>query len=1275
VIAATDLLPNQGILENFVHHNPLEVFEDRPFREALEHAHKLESYMSPAERVFTQVHVDPRKRVMEALSDLGSAFLDRGAAKWSSESRSRGFLYWFASLETLGFARWRRHARKAARRLMPMLEACGKDERRSQAIAEMVLRENLEWMGVPKTEWSLAIRAMMLEVRGWAGMFHRMETHPNEVPDETLVRLIDFCSVQSILARSSIEAIARQSSWDIEESEADDSAGHTSWPVSPLASYLASAPKYRKQKHETHHHASAIAYVDQISERREALEIEFENTLIHTIGAKPTPLPAEPPPRPALQLYTCIDDRECSFRRHVEETNPSAIETFGIAGFFGIPIRFQPMDGRGQMILAPENQNPSAVLIESECIEEHEHTVRYNRRRRYLARLQYVWESVSFSPIGSLALSLVSMPLALPRLFMMGLAPSSKQGIIEKVRRLFLQQPHTDFQQLPFAPEQAAQMLARTFNDIGTQRRFAPIVLVLGHGAVSVNNPFAAAYNCGACGGREGGPNARLLARLANDQQVRECLVQNHGIQIPDDTIFIGGTHNTTTDKVEFYDVEHLPEARREQFRDAKRVIEKACGKNALERCRRFLLAENVRTPAAALRHVRLRARDTAEVRPELNHASNAAVVVGRRSLTKGHNLDRRVFLPSYDPYSDDDKGTNLEHVLSPALVVCSGINLEYLFSTIDTDHHGAGTKAPLNIVGNIGVLQGTSGDLRPGLPTQMTEMHVPIRSLFVVDAPIARVEAVLQSRERLRNLVRNEWVRLVVRDPETGQYFRQVNGNYEPLKVHDEIEGEYVPFTHHRIHGMRVAHRESAIYWASLAGMGLSCIGPIALFGLHSMNPYGALIAACATGLSLPVLAFSRRYLHGEFMFGRFASLCVGLLLGFNIVATAPTLTVAIGGWGLFGFASTFLIGAYNDRPTVRNNAIFAFGAYRISDMAMLTAAALTEHNPAALAAADAILISGTPTSPVVAAALLLAALFKSSQFPLTSLFVRSMEGPTPASALGYAGLSAHVGVVLLTSTLPLWYEYDMARLALASIGSFTALYGTLAAKIRADRKGSIANATSATLGLIFTTIALGHPDLALLMSLGHAAFRMTQVLRSPNMIADSQKIRSALGYMPWPTIVPDWLYRLSWTLRRLDMDMNFLHAVQWLSSRIHRPKVWNLTKTQQWLITAGAITVAGAPYTPVSHYLEEWLLDELVDNPILAGTVMCAHFGISVLLVRFLFLKVLSTRRFHAERHVGHPIHNPHPTPTPSPSTPTPQPKSKSKSKSKAKDTDLLK
>lgn len=91
-------------------------------------------------------------------------------------------------------------------------------------------------------------------------------------------------------------------------------------------------------------------------------------------------------------------------------------------------------------------------------------------------------------------------------------------------------------------------------------------------------------------------------------------------------------------------------------------------------------------------RYVQARSADAAEVRPELNHATNAAVVVGRRKLTKDAFLDRRVFLPSYDPRGDDEEGTNLEHVLAPALVVCSGINLEYLFSTIDI-HHAAGTK------------------------------------------------------------------------------------------------------------------------------------------------------------------------------------------------------------------------------------------------------------------------------------------------------------------------------------------------------------------------------------------------------------------------------------------------------------------------------------------------------------------------------------------------------------------------------------------------------
>jgi uncharacterized protein YbcC (UPF0753/DUF2309 family) len=913
---ATDLLPIQGILENFIHHNPLHHFENRQFNDALELTRTLESVASPGERVNQLVSIDPRRRSNEALVDLCAVFLDRGAAKWTPSFRNRGFLWFFASLECLGVAPWRSHARDVARHVLNASPHPG--ELDSVALAEQIVRENLEFFGVDESEWTDVTRVMMLELRGWAGMFHRMETHPAEQPTDTCVRLIEFCAVQSVLMRSSIEALARQHGW----SETNES----------FAEWLSAAPKTRTAEESEHsgQHTSAIASLDQSSSRRETLEAEFQNALLTAIGTKPVAARGAGE-RAMLQLYTCIDDRECSFRRHIEEFNPTAIETFGVAGFFGIPLRFEPSDGGDISVLAPEGATPVAVLHEVGDGADH---ARYRERRRLLARCSAVWEAASFSPLGSLALSLFA-PLSLTRLWMIGSAPQLYHRAIDFARAKFTPKPKTDFA-LPESREHAAGLLARMFNDVG-HRHFAPIVLMVGHGSHSVNNPFAAAYNCGACGGREGGPNARLVARLANDHEVRALLQRTHNIVIPEDTVFVGGQHNTTAETVEFFDTDRLPPSHRALFDEVRHVVDTALGKNAMERTTRFVLASNVHTEQGALMHVNTRAADAAEVRPELNHATNAAVVIGRRELTKGRFLDRRVFLPTYDPAGDDDAGTNLEHVLAPALIVCSGINLEYLFSTIETEHHGAGSKVPLNIVGNIGVLQGTSGDLRPGLPTQMTEMHVPVRALFVIDAPIARVEAVLSRRRELQQLVHNAWVRLAVRDPTTNQFHVFSDGQYVPVGIDRNRLSTYVPLTHHRLHGMRVARNEQLIFWAASAAMMMSCIGPVLLYAGDMMNSRGALIALAGTMLSLPVLSFARRYLHGEFMFGRFSLLSVGLTLGFNLVATAPTLLQALAGWSLFGFASTFLIGAYNDRPTVRNNATFAFAAYELSDFAFL--------------------------------------------------------------------------------------------------------------------------------------------------------------------------------------------------------------------------------------------------------------------------------------------------------------------------------------------------
>merc|ERR1719392_140452 len=108
-------------------------------------------------------------------------------------------------------------------------------------------------------------------------------------------------------------------------------------------------------------------------------------------------------------------------------------------------------------------------------------------------------------------------------------------------------------------------------------------------------------------------------------------------------------------------------------------------------------------------------------------------------------------------------------------------------------------------------------------------------------------------------------------------------------------------------------------------------------------MHPRGTCVALCGTTLSFNALAFSRRYLHGEFMFARVALLSAGMTAGFNLVATAPDLEYALAGWTVISFCSTFLIGIYNDRPTASQNATYAFALYMVTDNALLVASAFS--------------------------------------------------------------------------------------------------------------------------------------------------------------------------------------------------------------------------------------------------------------------------------------------------------------------------------------------
>jgi uncharacterized protein YbcC (UPF0753/DUF2309 family) len=329
-----------------------------------------------------------------------------------------------------------------------------------------------------------------------------------------------------------------------------------------------------------------------------------------------------------------------------------------------------------------------------------------------------------------------------------------------------------------FTSSEQALMVETALRIMGLTRNFARLVLFCAHGSTSENNPFEAALDCGACGGNPGNPNARVLALVANKRLVREELAKN-GIALPQDTYFIAGQHDTTTDNVELFDLEDLPPTHRKDLLQLIRGLEDAGLRNRQERCARFPEIGHSIPPARAAREVYRRSVDWSQVRPEWGLSRNAAFIIGRRRVTRAIDLDGRVFLHSYD-YRLDPAGRLLEVVMTGPQVVGQWINMEHYFSTVDQEIYGSGSKIYHNVVGRLGIMAGPQSDLRTGLAWQTVmdgprPYHEPMRLLTVIEAPRERIDQIIRGHRHLQHLYDNEWVRLMAIEPAEGILYRYI--------------------------------------------------------------------------------------------------------------------------------------------------------------------------------------------------------------------------------------------------------------------------------------------------------------------------------------------------------------------------------------------------------------------------------------------------------------------------------------------------------------------
>ena len=700
-------------------------------------------------------HVDLDTLVQPLLFRILSSYLDQGVAIWHFPNEDKGLLYALKELEKNSLASF------------------FKSKRTQQLLLneDTSIKSLLDIIVGKEEYYEQYIFDQQCSHRGWSGMVSTIEDQPDSVLYPKKITLYDLIVLDLLFEI------------DVLDSQLGDNWQALAKNVKePPIDLFADVPTDEMQEvlmiwqdaFEWNYYDEVMAAVSA-SKLNKVEDVQIENK--------------------NFQAIFCIDEREDSLRRHLESCDLNC-ETLGAPGFFGVEFYFQPEHGQFYEKLCPAPVTPKYLIKEH---TERRPNVSGHRKHELL----YTKKTHSFVEGFFISLSLGAIAAArlVQNLFSPKMSPAISDAFAHMNISGQLQIENKGLEmenglQLGFTVAEMAFRVENLLRGVGMIKNFAPIFYVVAHGSSSANNPHHGAHDCGACSGRPGSVNARVFSFMANHLEVRAILAKN-GLVIPNETQFVGALHDTASDEIAFYDVSNLSPKNAASHLKNKKCFENALDLNAKERSRRFASIDTKQNIKKVREAIRRRSVSLFEPRPELGHGTNALCFVGHRSLTKNMFLDRRAFMNSYD-YRTDPEGKLLLGVMRPLPPVCGGINLEYYFSRMDNYKLGAGTKLPHNVVGLIGVANSSDGDLRPGLPLQMIEVHDPVRLMILVEHYPDIVLKTIQTEPTLYEWFINDWVRLTAIHPDTNEFYFFKDGKfatYTPLNEKVNTIGEIHSF------------------------------------------------------------------------------------------------------------------------------------------------------------------------------------------------------------------------------------------------------------------------------------------------------------------------------------------------------------------------------------------------------------------------------------------------------------------------------------------------